>query len=85
VTLETYNDYILALIQPGRLNVFTIHAEVEGIVYRDLFERFVLRARALGHAFTPLGALLEGSSVIPAGCMESGAIPGRDGWVAMQK
>lgn len=85
VTLETYNDYILSLIQPGRLNVFTIHAEVEGIVCRDLFERFLQKAHALGHEFTPLGVLLEGQSVIPAGRMASGTIPGRDGWVAVQK
>ena len=85
VTLATYNDYILSLIRPGRLNVFTIHAEVEGIVCRDLFERFVQKARSLGHEFTPLGALLEGPSVIPAGRMASGTIPGRDGWVAVQK
>ena len=84
VTLETYNDYILALIQPGRLNVFTIHAEVEGIVYRDLFERFVQKARALGHEFIPLGTLPEGPSIIPAGRMASGSIPGRDGWVTVQ-
>ncbi|MBU4212563.1 MAG: 4-deoxy-4-formamido-L-arabinose-phosphoundecaprenol deformylase [Kiritimatiellae bacterium] len=85
VTLSTYNDYILSLIQSGRLNVFTIHAEVEGIVCRDLFERFVQKARSLGHEFTPLGALLESTSVIPAGRMASGTIPGRDGWVAVQK
>ena len=85
VTLETYNDYILALIQPGRLNVFTIHAEVEGIAYRDLFERFVQKARALGHEFIPLGTLPEGPSIIPAGRMAAGTMPGREGWVAVQK
>ncbi len=85
VTLETYNDYILSLIQPGRLNVFTIHAEVEGIVCRALFERFVQKVRAQGHEFFPLGALLEGPSVIPSGRMVLGTIPGRAGWVAVQK
>lgn len=85
VTLLTYNDYILSLIQPGRLNVFTIHAEVEGIVCRDLFERFVLRARSLGHEFTPLGALLPAASAIPPGRIAKGDVPGRDGWVAVQK
>ena len=85
VTLATYNDYILSLIQPGRLNVFTIHAEVEGIVYRDLFERFVQKARAQGHAFTPLGTLLPAASAILPGCIAKGDVPGRDGWVAVQK
>ena len=85
IDAERYNDYLLAKIRPGAPNVLTIHAEVEGIVCRDLFEQFVQRARALGHEFTPLGALLEGPSVILAGRMVAGTIPGRDGWVAVQK
>ncbi|MFH1969352.1 MAG: 4-deoxy-4-formamido-L-arabinose-phosphoundecaprenol deformylase [Verrucomicrobiota bacterium] len=85
VTLSTYNDYILSLIQSGRLNVFTIHAEVEGIVCRDLFERFVQKARSLGHEFMPLGALLPAASAIPPGRIAKGDVPGRDGWVAVQK
>ncbi|MDP2991625.1 MAG: 4-deoxy-4-formamido-L-arabinose-phosphoundecaprenol deformylase [Kiritimatiellota bacterium] len=85
VTLETYNDCILSLIQPGRLNVFTIHAEVEGIVCRDLFERFVRKARSLGHEFTTLGVLLPAASAIPPGRIAQGDVPGRDGWVAVQK
>lgn len=31
ITSGNYNDYILKLIRPARLNVLTIHAEVEGI------------------------------------------------------
>jgi len=85
VTMETYNDYILGLIRPGRLNVFTVHAEVEGILCRDLFAQFVQKARALGHEFTTLGTLLADTSVIPAGHMAAGTIPGRDGWVAVQQ
>ena len=45
----------------------------------------VQKARSLGHEFIPLGALLEGASVIPAGRMAFGTVPGRDGWVAVQK
>jgi hypothetical protein len=45
----------------------------------------VQKARALGHEFTTLGALLPGPSVIPAGRMVAETIPGRDGWVTVQK
>jgi len=85
IDTERYNDYLLAKIRPDGINVLTIHAEVEGIICRDLFERFVKKARALGHEFTPLGVLLPDASVIPAGRMATGTIPGRDGWVAVQK
>jgi len=85
IDAERYNEYLLAKIRPDAPNVLTIHAEVEGIICRDLFERFVLRARALGHEFTPLGALLPAASAIPPGRIVKGDVPGRDGWVAVQK
>jgi undecaprenyl phosphate-alpha-L-ara4FN deformylase len=85
IDAESYNDSLMAKLRSDGLNVLTIHAEVEGIVRRDLFERFVQKARALGHEFTTLGALLEGTSVIPEGRMAPETIPGRDGWVAVQK
>jgi len=80
-----YNDYLLSQVNPGGINVLTIHAEAEGIICLDLFERFVQKARALGHEFTTLGALLPAASAIPPGRIAAGTIPGRDGWVAVQK
>ena len=84
VDAERYNDYLLAKIRPAAPNVLTIHAEVEGIVCRDLFERFLQKARSQGHAFTTLGALLPAASAIPPGRIAKGDVPGRDGWVAVQ-
>lgn len=85
IDAEHYNDYLLAKLRPDALNVLTIHAEVEGIVCRDLFERFVQKARSLGHEFTPLGILLPAASAIPLGRIAQGDVPGRDGWVAVQQ
>lgn len=85
IDAERYNDYLLAKLRPDAPNVLTIHAEVEGIVCRDLFERFVQKARSLGHEFTPLGILLPAASAIPLGRIAPGDVPGRDGWVAVQK
>ncbi|MDD5677850.1 MAG: 4-deoxy-4-formamido-L-arabinose-phosphoundecaprenol deformylase [Kiritimatiellae bacterium] len=82
---ESYNDYLLSKIRPDGLNVLTIHAEAEGIICRDLFDRFVQKALLLGHEFVPLGALLPAASVIPPGCIAKGNVPGREGWVAVQK
>jgi len=85
IDAERYNDYLLAKLSPDGPNVLTIHAEAEGIICRDLFERFVQKARSLGHTFTTLGALLAGTSVIPDGRIAAEIIPGREGWVAVQK
>lgn len=85
IDTESYNDCLLSKIRSDGVNVLTIHAEAEGIVCRNLFERFVQKAHSLGHEFTPLGALLAGTSAIPSGRIASETIPGRDGWVAVQK
>jgi undecaprenyl phosphate-alpha-L-ara4FN deformylase len=82
ITNENYNDHILSLIQPERLNVLTIHAEVEGIVCRDLFEDFLQKAKERKIEIVPLGSLLDDS--LPAGRMIRQELPGREGWVACQ-
>jgi undecaprenyl phosphate-alpha-L-ara4FN deformylase len=53
ITANDFNDHILSLIRPDRLNVLTIHAEVEGGICRDLFERFVTTARPGGSPLCP--------------------------------
>lgn len=80
---ETYNDYLLSLLDPRGLNVLAIHAEVEGIVRRELFRDFLARAGARGVEFLPLGALLDHLEV-PSGSIERANVPGREGWIARQ-
>lgn len=85
LTDRTYNEYLLSLVTEGRLNVLTIHAEVEGMSKRWVFEEFLDLARELDISFAPLGSLLpEDPSSISTGVMERGSIPGREGWVAVQ-
>jgi undecaprenyl phosphate-alpha-L-ara4FN deformylase len=84
VSDDNYNDHILALLDPARLNVLTIHAEVEGIICLQMFDRFVDKALSQGHRFVPLGDLLREAERMPAGAMAQGTIPGREGCVACQ-
>jgi undecaprenyl phosphate-alpha-L-ara4FN deformylase len=84
ITNENYNDHILGLIKPGQLNVLTIHAEVEGIVCRDLFDGFLQKAAARGIEVVPCGRLL-GSGELPPDAIEPRVLPGREGWIAFQK
>lgn len=80
-----YNEHILSSLRPDRLNVLTIHAEVEGCSRAGLFERFIEMAHARGHAFVPLVRLLDQAATTERGCIVADSVPGRDGVVACQE
>ena len=82
LTDEKFNDKLISLLHPKRLNVLTVHAEVEGILCKGMFRAFIEKAQSLGHEFTTLGSLLSMASSIPDGTIEKGHINGRPGWVA---
>jgi undecaprenyl phosphate-alpha-L-ara4FN deformylase len=79
-----YNEHVLALLRPDKLNVLTIHAEVEGIVCLPMFEQFVKTSLSRDHSFVPLGDLLGDATQRPASTIIPKTIPGREGWVACQ-
>ena len=80
-----YNDYILSLMRPEKLNVLTVHAEVEGIICLEMFDRFLKMARSIGADFVPLKALLSSSQGIRLSKIIAKEISGRDGWVSCQE
>lgn len=84
VSDANYNETILNMIQPGRLNVLTIHAEVEGGICAELFEQFLDMAAQRGIRFVPLGELLPPSDEIPPGKVHLGTLPGREGSMCLQ-
>jgi len=84
VTDSNYNDYMISLLDPVKLNVLTIHAEVEGIACMEMFEEFVRKACSKGFSFVPLRDLLEKYSLINPATIISREIPGRQGWVCCQ-
>lgn len=85
ITMDLFGGHILSLLREDGLNVFTIHAEVEGIAAKKMFAEFVHKALALGHEFCPLGELVRRSLPIPPGAIAEGTMPGREGWVCVQK
>ena len=85
VTNKNYNKYLLSLLKPERLNVLTIHAEVEGIVCLDIFRKFLVSARERGISFVPLGKLLDEIYLFDHAEIIPREISGREGWVACQK
>jgi len=84
VTDSNYNDYMLSLFKSGRLNVMTIHAEVEGIGRIDLFEAFLRTAKINNISFAPLGDFLTDDLDIKQTAITNGTIKGREGWISCQ-
>jgi undecaprenyl phosphate-alpha-L-ara4FN deformylase len=84
ITAENYNDYMLSLFKPEQLNVLTVHAEVEGISFVFMFDRFLGVAQKRGISFVPLGKLVSDTPLVDPGAIVAQEIPGRDDWVSCQ-
>ncbi len=84
VTDTNYNAGLLARLNPERLNVLAIHAEVEGGSRSELFVEFLDEAIARGWRFVPLGDLLASGVELPVAPIVAEQLPGREGWVAQQ-
>jgi len=85
ITDANYNAYLLSQIKTEGLNVLTIHAEVEGLARREIFQDFLRQSKKMAIEFVPLGELLShGGETIPLGSIVSKPIPGREGNVCWQ-
>lgn len=86
VTDENYNDVILAGIERDALNVYTIHAEAEGIIKADLFDAFLGLLAKNGIEVVPLINCMKVSSKdAPAARIRLGELAGREGRLALQE
>jgi undecaprenyl phosphate-alpha-L-ara4FN deformylase len=81
-----FNQFILRRFKPGQLNVYTVHAEVEGIIMADAFRQLLSEAHANAIRFQPLGQLLPGDpGKLPLGKLVRGTFNGREGWLGVQQ
>ncbi|MDD2478764.1 MAG: 4-deoxy-4-formamido-L-arabinose-phosphoundecaprenol deformylase [Victivallaceae bacterium] len=85
ITDANFNDHLLGLLRPNELNVLTIHAEAEGGKCLEMFNDFIVRAKAQGWEFVPLGDLVQAAGEPPLGKIVQKPFPGREGWLACQE
>ena len=66
--------------------VFTLHAELEGMKLRPVLQRLLQGWRAQGYALVSMRTLFSSLDVgaLPAATMDSGEVPGRSGTLAIQ-
>jgi undecaprenyl phosphate-alpha-L-ara4FN deformylase len=82
ISNSNYNEYILSLLDCEKLNVLTIHAEVEGIACHEMFKEFIVAAHNMEVQFVPLSTLLDGGPAVETASVAPEEIAGREGWVA---
>ncbi|GAB1621644.1 4-deoxy-4-formamido-L-arabinose-phosphoundecapren ol deformylase [Agarivorans albus] len=82
---SNYNQAILERIKADALNVYTIHAEVEGIVCAEMFEQLIISAKQQGIEFVPLCELLDQDYITwPQDSILNIEMDGREGWLSHQ-
>lgn len=86
---EKIVDHYLGLLSTEQVNVFTLHAEIEGMGRRKLFQDLLARCRAAGVEFVRMddyaNTLLQDRASIPTRDQVLDEIDGRSGVVAVQR
>jgi len=86
VSAKDFNAFVLDRFSAEKLNIYTIHAEVEGILMANDFRQLLAEAKTRGIQFQTLGNLLPAQiDSLPAGHLVRGTLPGREGWRGVQR
>jgi peptidoglycan/xylan/chitin deacetylase (PgdA/CDA1 family) len=82
-------EYYISLLQNDHPNIMTLHAEIEGMKYKDWFYSFLTVLKQKNVIFKPLLSIaeecLKNREQISVCELVNAEVPGRGGFVAMQK
>ena len=85
---STIAGHLVSLLEPDRLNVFTLHAEIEGMGRRGIFRELLAACRKSGVEFVRLDdearRFLSNRAAVPVCDQLMAGIDGRSGLVATQ-
>ena len=85
---ENLARHIVSLVKPNHLNVFTLHAEMEGMKHLSWFKGFLNQCQDQGIEFATTAELardaLLNPSQVPVCEMIQGEVDGRTGTLALQ-
>ncbi|MFF7066131.1 4-deoxy-4-formamido-L-arabinose-phosphoundecaprenol deformylase [Pseudomonas sp. NPDC008258] len=84
--VDTFHDLVLKRMACGPGNIYTIHAEVEGMRLAPKFRELLQRVKQQGIGFRPLGEMLsESSGSLPCAQVVRGRVKGRQGWLGVRQ
>jgi len=87
--LQTIATHLASQLRAGALNVFTLHAEIEGMSQRGLFREFLEQCRAAKVEFVRMEEVarscLAHRETIPVCDLAQGRVEGRSGLLAVQR
>lgn len=82
------NAALLAALAPNGFNCHTLHTELEGQHYPELFLDLLARMKSAGYSFITLAdwaaELKKNPAVIPAKSLERREVAGRSGWLSVE-
>jgi len=87
ITVDNVHEALLERTRgPRSGQVFTLHAELEGMKLLPVFRRLIQGWHAQGYELVSMRTLFAGLNVanLPAGRVQSGSVPGRSGSLAVQ-
>jgi len=87
IGVDNVHETLLARTrEPSPHHVFTLHAELEGMKLRPVFERLLEGWRAQGYQLVSMRSLFAGldSAQLPAAAVLNGTVAGRTGLLAVQ-
>ena len=86
---ERINTYLLDIVKKGGTHIHTIHAEIEGLNYANMFADLLKKANQLGIEFFSIrdwaNELKKDATPVPVCKIEMDTIDGRSGNVAVQR